>query len=152
MSDLSAARAKFLARVEELASGQSARFAPALDALIAWSQARDLVFAPPSASQFTVRFRRAGEKTYLWVAMPRSGDGAKLTLGGPEGLLAEARSELARIDAKPVNEHRPPELAFTYLIWGPHREAVLTLLGKLLTGAAEGSADPVALAAHPAAS
>jgi len=134
MSDLTAARAKFLARVEELASGQSSRFAPALDALIAWSAENDLVFAPPSASQFTVRFRRAGEKTYVWVAMPRSGDGAKLTLGGPESMMNEARAGLSRIDAKPMNDQRPPELAFTYLIWTPHREAVLTLMGKLLAG------------------
>ena len=145
MTELTAARAKFLARVEELASGQSARFAPALDALIAWSHAQGLLFAPPSASQFTVRFRRPGEKTYVWVAMPRSGDGAKLTLGGPESMMAEARAELARIDAKPVNDQRPPEVAFTYLIWGPHREAVLTLLGKLLPGA-----EPAEAALQPA--
>ena len=132
MSDLPAARAKFLSRVEELASGQGVRFAPALDALIAWSQANGLAFDPPSATQFTVRFRIPGEKTNLWVATPRSGDGAKITLGGPAALAVEARAELARIDAKPVNADRPPELAFTYLIWGPHREAVLVLLSKML--------------------
>lgn len=132
MTDLAAARTKFLARVEELASGQAARFAPALDELIAWSLERGLQFDPPSERQFLIRFRSPGEKGHLWVATPRNGDGAKLAVGGPAALMNDARAELAKIDARPVDEHRAPEVAFTYLIWGPYRTAVLELLGRML--------------------
>ena len=136
MTDLPAARARFLARVEDLAPGQGVRFAPALDELVAWSHDHGLAFDPPTGKQSHVRFLAPAGKTYLWAATPCSGDGAKLTVGGPEELLADARVVLAKIGIKPVNAARPPEVPFGCLIWAPYRASVLDMLGRLLPVAA----------------
>jgi hypothetical protein len=138
MNDLATARAEFLAKVEGYAAGQSARFAPALDELIRWSEANGLDFTPHAGVHDLVKFTVSGAKMAFWSATPRTGDGAKLTLlNDPrfeESLRTMAREELARIDDKEIKPGGVPELAFTKLIWGPHRAAVLDLMGRLLDG------------------
>ena len=151
MTTPDSARARFLAKVEEQAPGQSARFAPALDALIQWSVDNGLVFDPPTASQALVRFRAPNSKLAIWTATPRGGDGAKLTiLGGagfPVALRDKMRADLIKLDLKEVKPDGPPELAFCRLIWAPHRATVLGLLTAALAGL---TAEPAAAAAEPA--
>lgn len=136
MTDVATARATFLARVEDHASGQAARFAPALDELIRWSEGSGLVFRPPTGTQALVRYA-AGRRVF-WSAVARTGDGAKLTLlndpGFPAPLRDEARAALARLDGKAGKGDGVPEVGLTQLIWEPHRRAVLELMARLLAG------------------
>jgi hypothetical protein len=138
MNDCAKARAEFLERVEGYASGQSARFAPALDELIRWSEANGLEFAPHAGVHDLVKFSAPGATMAFWSATPRVSDGAKLTLLNdrrfPEPLRTLARDELARIDGKAVRPEGVPEVAFTKLIWGPYRVRVLDLMARLLDG------------------
>jgi hypothetical protein len=138
MSDLTTARADFLAKVEGYASGQSARFAPPLDELIRWSEANGLAFAPHAGVHDLVKFSVPGSKTAFWSATPRTGDGAKLTLLNdprfPEPLRALARDELAQIGRQAAPPGDVPEVAFTNLIWEPYRKRVLDLMARLLDG------------------
>ena len=138
MSDLTTARADFLEKVEGYAPGQSARFAPALDELIRWSEANGLEFTHHTGVHDLVKFSVPGSMMAFWSATPRTGDGAKLTLLNdprfPEPLRALARDELAQIDRKVAPPGDVPEVAFTNLIWGPYRERVLDLMGRLLDG------------------
>lgn len=138
MNDLAAARADFLEKVEAYASGQSARFAPALEDLIRWSEASGLAFTPHTGVHHLVKFSAPGARMAFWSATPRSGDGAKLTLLNdprfPEPLRTLARDELAEIDGKVVEPEAVPELAFTKLIWAPYRARVLDLMARLLDG------------------
>ena len=138
MTDLAAARAGFLDKVEGYAPGQAARFAPALDDLIRWSEDRGLVFDPRRRPVESVRFADGGSKLSFWTATPRTGDGAKLTLldalSFPEPLRAVARDELARIDRRAAVPDAVPVLAFTQLIWEPYRARVLDLMGRMLDG------------------
>jgi hypothetical protein len=138
MSDLATARADFLEKVEWYASGQSARFAPALDELIRWSEENGLEFTPHTGVHDLVKFSVPGAKMAFWSVTPRTGDGAKLTLLNdvrfPESLRTTAREELARINGKPAKPDGVPEVAFTNLIWEPHRARILALMGQLLDG------------------
>ena len=138
MNDLATARADFLERVEGYAPGQAARFAPALDELIRWSEASGLEFTPHAGVHDLVKFSAPGAAMAFWSAAPRAGDGAKLTLLNdprfPEPLRALARDELARIDGKPFRPEGVPEVAFTQLIWAPYRARVLDLMARLLDG------------------
>src|SRR5438270_9969006 len=138
MNDLATARADFLEKVEGYASGQSVRFAPALDELIRWSEANGLEFTPPAGVHDLVKFSTPGAKMAFWSAAPRTGDGAKLTLLNdprfPETLRTLARDELAQIDDRSAGKASVPELAFTKLIWAPYRARVLDLMGRLLAG------------------
>jgi hypothetical protein len=77
LSAIAADTAKFLAAVEAYAPGQAARFAPALDELIRWSEANGLEYRPPTAAQTLVRYAAGGR--VFWSAVARAGDGAKLT-------------------------------------------------------------------------
>ena len=138
MNDLATARADFLAKVDDYADGQGARFAPALDELIRWSEANGLEFTPHAGVHDLVKFSAPGAAMAFWTATPRPGDGAKLTLLNdprfPEPLRALARDELARIDGKSAQPGGVPEVAFTKLIWAPYRARVLDLMGRLLDG------------------
>jgi len=138
MNDLATARADFLEKVEEYASRQSPRFAPALDELIAWSEENGLEFTHHTGVQDIVKFSLPGAKMAFWSATPRPDDGAKLTLLNdprfPEPLRTVARAELARIDGKPLQDEGVPEVAFTKLIWAPYRARVLDLMARLLDG------------------
>jgi hypothetical protein len=138
MNDQTTARADFLEKVEGYASGQSARFAPPLDELIRWSGENGLAFTPHAGVHDLVKFSVPGSGMAFWSATPRTGDGAKLTLLNdprfPEELRALARDELARIDRRAAPPGDVPEVAFTNLIWGPYRERVLDLMGRLLDG------------------
>jgi hypothetical protein len=138
MNDLATARADFLEKVEGYASGQSTRFAPALDELIRWSEANGLEFTHHTGIHDLVKFTVRGAKMAFWSATPRTGDGAKLTLLNdprfPEPLRTLARDELARIDGKAVQFEGVPEVAFTMLIWGPYRARIIDLMGRLLEG------------------
>ncbi|HVK18809.1 MAG TPA: hypothetical protein VM533_17895 [Fimbriiglobus sp.] len=138
MNDLTTARADFLEKVEGYAPGQSARFAPALDELIRWSEANGLEFTHHTGVHDLVKFSVPGSKMAFWSATPRTGDGAKLTLLNdprfPEPLRTLARDELARIDRKAAPNGDVPEVAFTNLIWGPYRERVLDLMARLFDG------------------
>jgi hypothetical protein len=138
MNDLATARADFLEKVEGYASGQSVRFAPALDELIRWSETNGLEFTPHAGVHDLVKFSAPGANMAFWTVTPRTGDGAKLTLLNdprfPEPLRALARDELARIDGKPLQPEGVPELAFTKLIWEPYRVRVLDLMARLLDG------------------
>ena len=142
MSDLATARAAFLEKVEGWASGQAARFAPALDELIRWSQENGLAFTPHAGVHDLVKFSVPGATMAFWSATPRTGDGAKLTLLNdprfPEPLRALARDVLARVDGKAVRPEGVPEVAFTKLIWGPYRAQVLDLMARLLDGVRAG--------------
>ena len=62
---------------------------------------------------------------------PQRGQG-KFSDGGPVSLHSAMRKAFARMDGIPVVEPRPPELAFTYLIWMPYRTAILELMGKMI--------------------
>jgi hypothetical protein len=134
LSDLLAARANFLAKVEDHAWGQSTRFAPILDELIRWSQENGLDYRPPTAAQALVRYATDGR--IFWSVVARTGDGAKFTLlndpGFPARLRDEARGELARLDRKAEKEEGVPEVALTKLIWEPYRRTVLDLMTRLL--------------------
>ncbi|MFO0851620.1 MAG: hypothetical protein U0871_24120 [Gemmataceae bacterium] len=136
MEDLATAKARLLAKVEGYAPGQAVRFTPALDELIRWSEENGLRFAPHAGVHHLVKFCVPGRSAPFWAATPRTGDGCKLTLLAdprfPEPLRTVARTELARIDWKPVKPDGPPEVAFTKLIWPPHRAAVLALMTQLL--------------------
>jgi hypothetical protein len=136
MSDITAARKAFLFKVEEYASGQSARFAPVLDELIRWSGENGLEFSHHDGLHDLVKFTVPGATKAFWSVTPRTGDGAKFTLltdpRFPESLRTEARDELAQIDRKSDPAKSIPELAFTKLIWEPYRERVLKLMGRLL--------------------
>ena len=138
MNDLATARAAFLEKVEGYAPGQSARFAPALDELIRWSEANGLEFTPHAGTHDLVKFSAPGARMAFWSATPRTGDGAKLTLLNdprfPEPLRTLARDELARIDRKAGEPGAVPEVAFTQLIWEPYRVRVLDLMARLLAG------------------
>ena len=129
MNDLATARAGFLAKVNRYASGESARFAPALDELIRWSEENGLEFTHHSGVHDLVKFSVPGAKMAFWSAAPRTGDGGKLTLLNdsrfPEPLRTVARDELARIDGKAALPGDVPEVAFTMLIWEPYRKRVL---------------------------
>lgn len=148
MTTPDSARARFLAKVEEHAPGQAVRFAPALDALIQWSTENGLTFDPPTAAQAVVRYRAPGSKLPFWAATPRGGDGAKLAIlagaGFPAALRDQMRADLAKLDLKEAKPDGPPELAFTRLIWAPHRATVLQLLTTALAAL---SADPAPAAA-----
>lgn len=152
MSDLATARAAFLAKVEQYASGQAARFAPPLDELIRWSEDSGLEFTPHTGVHDLVKFSVPGARMAFWSATPRTGDGAKLTLLNdprfPEPLRTLARNELARIDGKAERSEGVPEVAFTKLIWGPYRARVLALMAQLLDGLGRPGPDP-GLAAGP---
>jgi hypothetical protein len=134
VSDSTSALANFLARVEDYASGQSARFAPILDELIRWSEENGLEHRPPTGAQALVRYAANGR--IFWSVVARTGDGAKLTLlndpGFPDALRDDARGELARLDRKAGKEGGVPEVALTQLIWGPYRTRVLELMARLL--------------------
>jgi hypothetical protein len=138
MNDLATARADFLEKVEGYASGQAARFAPALDELIRWSRENGLEFTHHAGVHDLVKFSVPGAGMAFWSATPRTGDGAKLTLLNdrrfPEPLRAAARDELARIDGKEARPDGVPEVAFTKLIWEPYRVRLLGLMGRLLDG------------------
>src|SRR4051794_14923185 len=104
MNDLATARADFLKRVEDYAPDQAARFAPALDQLIRWSETNGLEFTPHAGVADLVKFSVPGAKMAFWSATPRTGDGAKFTLLNDsrfrESLRTLARDELAAIDGK----------------------------------------------------
>jgi hypothetical protein len=138
MNDLATARAGFLEKVKGYASGQSARFAPALDELIRWSEQNGLVFTRHNGVHDLVKFSVPGAKMAFWSAVPRTGDGGKLTLLNdsrfPESLRTIARDELAGIDGKAGETGDVPEIAFTMLIWEPYRVRVLDLMARLLEG------------------
>src|SRR5829696_7650695 len=138
MTDLVAARAGFLAKVESYAPGQAARFAPALDDLIRWSEVNGLTFDLRRRPAELVRFCVPDSKLPFWTATPRTGDGGKLTLLDaprfPESLRAVARDELALIDRRAAAPDTVPVIAFTQLIWEPYRARVLDLMGRLLEG------------------
>jgi hypothetical protein len=136
LSDIAADRAKFLAAVEGYAPGQAARFAPALDELIRWSEANGLEYRPPTGAQALVRYAATGR--VFWSAVARPGDGAKLTLlndaGFPGPLRDAARTELARLGRTAEKDGGVPEVALTMLIWEPYRKQVLELMTRLLAG------------------
>jgi len=138
MNDLATARAGFLAKVHGYASGQAARFAPALDELIRWSGENGLEFTRHSGVHDLIKFSVPGVKMAFWSATPRTGDGGKLTLLNdsrfPEPLRTAARDELARINGKAALPGDVPEVAFTMLIWEPYRIRVLDLMTRLLEG------------------
>jgi len=138
MNDLATARADFLEKVEGYAAGQSARFAPALDELVRWSEANGLEFTHHTGVHDLVKFSVPGAGMAFWSATPRTGDGAKLTLLNdprfPESLRTLARDDLAAVDGKAVQPEGVPEVAFTKLIWGPYRARVLDLMARLLGG------------------
>ena len=85
MNDIATARADFLEKVEGYASGQSARFAPALDELIRWSEANGLEYTPHAGVHDLVKFSAPGAKMAFWSATPRTGDGAKLSAARKAG-------------------------------------------------------------------
>src|SRR5437763_1390661 len=118
--DLAAGRAAFLSQVDRWASGEAARFAPALDELIRWSEGNGLEFAPHAGVHHLVKFCPPGERSAFWSVSPRTADGARLTLIGdpryPEPLRTAARDELARIAGVAANPEGPPEVAFAKLI------------------------------------
>jgi hypothetical protein len=146
LSDIAAAKAKFLAAVEGYASGQSARFAPAVDELIRWSEEHGLEFRPTTGIQTLLRYEVGGR--IFWSVVARTGDGAKLTLLNdrdfPEPLRDAARTELARLDRKAEKEDGVPEVALTNLIWEPYRAQVLATMTRLLDAikAASGESIP----------
>lgn len=134
MSDIAKAKVKFLSTVEGYAAGQSARFAPALDELIRWSDENGLEYRPPTAAQTLIRYALGGR--IFWSVVARTGDGAKLTLlndlSFPAPLRDAARTELARLDRKAEKEGGVPEVALTNLIWEPYRKQVLETMSRLL--------------------
>ena len=136
MNDIAADRATFLAAVEGYASGQAARFAPALDELVRWSEENGLEYRPPTGSQSLMRYATGGR--VFWSAVARAGDGAKLTVLNdptfPESLRDAARTELALLDRKAEKDGGVPEVALTMLIWEPHRKRVLGMMARLLAG------------------
>ena len=136
MSDIVTDKARFLAAVEGYAPGQAARFAPALDALIHWSEDHGLEYRPPTAAQTLIRYAAGGR--VFWSVVARTGDGAKLTLlndaGFPRRLRDAARTELARLDRKVEKDGGVPEVALTNLIWEPYRAQVLETMSRLLAG------------------
>jgi len=136
MNHLATARAAFLSRVKGYASGQAARFEPALDELIRWSEENGLEFTRHTGMHDLVKFSVVGAKMAFWSATPRTGDGGKLTLLNdsrfPEELRSLAREELARIDGKAPQPSGIPEVAFAMLIWEPYRVRVLDLMARLL--------------------
>jgi hypothetical protein len=136
LSDIAVDRAKFLAAVEDYASGQAARFAPALDALIRWSEENGLEYRPPTTAQTLIRYAAGGR--VFWSAVARAGDGAKLSVlndpAFPESLRDAARTELALLDRKAEKAGGVPEVALTMLIWEPHRKQVLGMMARLLAG------------------
>jgi hypothetical protein len=152
MSDLTTTRAGFLDKVEGYASGQAARFAPALDELARWSEANGLEFTPHPGVHALFKFSAPGAAAF-WSATPRTGDGAKLTLLDdrrfPEPLRSLARDELARIDGKAAHPDGVPELAFTKLIWAPYRARVLELMARLLDGVRRPETVPAAAGGPP---
>lgn len=135
MSDLATARASFLDKVNGYAPGQAVRFTPALDALIAWSEANGLVFTGSKAREL-VKFSVPDSRLAFWSAMPRTDDGAKfMLLTEPkfaDSLRAMARDELAKINGKDALPDAAPSMPFTKLIWEPYRTRVLDLMGRLL--------------------
>jgi hypothetical protein len=144
LSDIAADKAKFLAAVEGYAPGQAARFAPALDELIRWSEANGLAYLPPAGAQPLVRYAAGGR--VFWSVVARAGDGAKLTLlndaGFPEPLRDAARTGLARLGRREEKDGGVPEVALTMLIWEPHRERVLEMMARLLAGIRADGANP----------
>ena len=68
MSDIATDKSKFLAAVEGYAPGQAARFAPALDALIHWSEDHGLEYRPPTAAQTLIRYAAGGRVFWSVVA------------------------------------------------------------------------------------
>src|SRR5438046_6018270 len=138
MNDLATARADFLEKVEGYAPGQAARFAPALDELIRWSEANGLEFTPHAGVHDLVKFSVPGAKMAFWSATPRTGDGAKLTLLNdprfPEPLRTLARDELARIDGKAFQPEGGPRVPSTMLTWGPYRSGGPTLMPRRSQG------------------
>jgi hypothetical protein len=153
MNDLATARADFLEKVEGYAAGQSARFAPALEELIRWSEANGLEFTHHTGVHDLVKFSVPGAGMAFWSATPRTGDGAKLTLLNdprfPEPLRALARGELAAVDGKAVQPGGVPEVAFTKLIWVPYRARVLDLMARLLDGLGRPESDSAPAGAEP---
>ena len=151
MSDLATARTTFLSRVEDWAPYQSARFAPVLDALVAWSEENGLEFTRPTGANTSVRYRVPGSKMPFWAVAARTGDGAKFTLLAdprfPEALRTLAREELSRIGRKPAVAESAPEMALTHLIWEPYRRQILDLMSRLLDAVRE----PAEAAPAPAA-
>ena len=145
MNNLATARADFLEKVEGYASGQSTRFAPALDELIQWSEANGLEFTHHAGVHDLVKFSVPGAGMAFWSATPRTGDGAKLTLLNdprfPEPLRTLARNELTQIDRKGALPGDVPEVAFTNLIWEPYRKRVLDLMARLLDGLRQPESD-----------
>jgi hypothetical protein len=139
--DLATDRAEFLTQVDRWAAGQAARFAPVLDELIRWSEVNGLEFVHHAGVHHLVKFRVPGAAAAFWSVMPRTGDGAKLTLLNdpryPEPLRSAARVELARIDGIAAKLEGPPEVAFAKLIWPPYRTRVLELMARLLSGVRE---------------
>jgi hypothetical protein len=138
MNDLATARAAFLSSVEGHVTGESVRFAPALDELIRWSQAHGLEFTAHVGVHDLLKFSIPAAKMAFWAATPRPRDGAKLTLlsanSFPEQLRTLAREELALIDGTTAKPEAVPVLAFTKLIWAPYRVRVLDLMTRLLDG------------------
>jgi hypothetical protein len=134
VSDIAAGTVRFLSAVEGYAPDQAARFAPALDELIRWSEENGLKYRPPTGAQSLVRYA-VGSRVF-WSVVARTGDGAKLTLLNdptfPEPLRDAARTELARIDRKLEKDGGVPEVALTQLIWEPYRKRVLELMARLL--------------------
>ncbi|QEL17416.1 hypothetical protein [Limnoglobus roseus] len=145
MTDLAAAKANFLSRVESMESGESARFAPLLDALIAWSEQNGLAYTRHVGQGGVLKFALPGSKAAFWAATPRKTDGGKLTILAdakfPEALRVMVREELLLIKGHPVARpswepslpEKGAEVAFINLIWGPHRDRVMNLMGQLLT-------------------
>jgi len=142
LKDLVTAIDKFLAKVEVWAPGQAVRFAPVLDDLIKWSEENSwgVQFTHHTGVHHLVKYCVPGITTPFWSVVPRTSDGARLTLMNdphpryPEALRTEARIELARIDGVAAKTEGVPEVAFTKLIWAPYRERVLDLMTRLLNG------------------
>src|SRR5690349_12453409 len=130
MIDLTTAKACFLDRVNGYAPGQAARFTPALDALIAWSEANGLTFTPSKVNE-AVKFSAPGSRLSFWSVSPRTDDGAKFSLltepKFPESRRATARDDLARINHKEALPDAVAMLPFTKLIWEPYRARVIAL-------------------------
>lgn len=147
MTDLTTAKAAFLSRVEDWAPYQSARFAPALDALVAWSEENGLEFTRAAGVTPSVRYRVPGSKMPFWSVAARTGDGAKLNLLAdprfPEALRRVARDELSRLGRKAAHPEAAPEVALTHLIWEPYLRQILDLMTRLLAEV-QVAANPVA--------
>ncbi|QEL14626.1 hypothetical protein [Limnoglobus roseus] len=156
MKDLAAAKAKFLSRVEKMEAGESARFVALLDALIAWSEKNGLTYMPTTGQSDALKFSLPGSKLAFWTATPRKTDGGKLTILAdtkfPDPLRAIVRDELIQIEGRPparpswepAPPEKPPEIAFIKLIWGPHRDRVIDLMGRLLVALKNPESSPQA--------